>query len=68
MDTGTSIIGSRNTVSSLLNLNPQVNADVNALNVRQEAAGVTSVTTGTVSSGNNIGGNQQRMLQRFKDS
>lgn len=61
MDTGTSIIGSGNTVGSLLNVNPQVNADVNALNsVDQKAAG-EAVRGGAVRGiGDYIGGSQAR--------
>lgn len=67
VDTGSSITGSGNTVSSLLNVNPHVNADVNALNaVNQKAIGISG---GAVSgraagrTGNNIGGSQVRKYQ-----
>lgn len=55
MDTGNSIISSGNTVSSLLNVNPQVNADVNALNlVNQQARGVQGVGIGDASSASGV--------------
>lgn len=57
-NTGALIKGSGNTMSSLLNVNPQVNADVNALNTVEQQA--TAVTRGISSSENNIGGRQIR--------
>lgn len=78
MATGASIVGSGNTVSSLLNLEPQVNVDVKALNVvKQESTGVTGgivipgnaggVGRPVVAAGraaNYIGGSQLRKSQR----
>lgn len=71
MDTGSTISGSGNQVFSLLNVNPQINADVNALNtIQQTAVGTVSGTAaygrgssaGTEASvsRNNIGGGQAR--------
>lgn len=52
-------MGSGNQVSSLLNLNPQVNLDVSALNdIKQEASGVTGDVVN--------GGTQLRKSQKFK--
>lgn len=71
MDSGASIVGSGNQVTSLLNLSPQLNVDVNALNVveQQTVAGVAGAAAGgrgqgsaagVRRAGNNIGSSQQR--------
>ncbi|XP_004521142.1 uncharacterized protein LOC101453562, partial [Ceratitis capitata] len=71
MDSGASIVGSGNQVTSLLNLSPQLNVDVNALNVveQQTVAGVAGAAAGgrgqgsaagVRRAGNNIGSSQQQ--------